>query len=129
MKNQSAIDQILDFLKEVKSLQDEGKNLKFINQWSYQQRESGRDIPYLSWGTKSAVLEESYLVPSPTNKQPHYKQLFTDVIEGRKHQPKYTLYVYETGTIEFCERQVVGNELIATDIISGVIVKRITLKN
>ena len=85
---------LVDFLYEVQELMNNGMTLKQLNKWSYEQREAGRDIPYLSWGTKRNDPKEAYLVPAPIKKQADYVEYF-NVTHPGQHLPIYSLYIFQ----------------------------------
>jgi len=95
------LDKVIAFVLKIQQLQQQGWTLKQINKWSYEQREAGEDVIYMSWGTKSKDPNESYLIASPIAKQKEYKKFFSEVAEGFLSFSKYQLYVYESGVIKF----------------------------
>lgn len=98
---QTTLDKVKAFVIKIHQLQQQGWTLKQINKWSYEQREAGEDVIYLSWGTKSKDPNESYLIASPVAKQKEYKEFFNEKAEGSIGLSKHQLYIYESGVIKF----------------------------
>lgn len=110
------IHQLKSMISEIRSMHEKGKSLKEIQQWSYDQRESGKQIPYLSNGTKSSNPSEAYVVATPTAKQKDLKKFFDITAPGSNILSKYSLYVYGDGKIEFIMKDKSTGSMVKTDI-------------
>ena len=74
-----------------------------ITKLTYTLRQKGEPIIYFAWGAKSNNPDESYLIPRPTKSEKEYYDFFTKTEPG-KTLPKYTLYIYENGKVEFTKK-------------------------
>lgn len=73
-KKRSAIENsLINYCKEIDVLINEGKTLREISIWSYNQRQSGRNVPYLAVYHKG---EDFVYVASPIKSQEDLKEFF-----------------------------------------------------
>lgn len=106
-------EELIQFALEIQNMLNSGKNLKEISQWSYQERESGRNIPYLSILNKSSdgkiILD---LAGNPISTQKELKKFWDEKVEGSV-LPKYKLFVNNEIGVEFTERFGKGDNIIS----------------
>mgnify|MGYP003430814919 CR=1 FL=1 len=101
----STLAKVQNIINKVSLLQKQGYSLQQISKRSYEMREAGEDMIYFGWGTKN-----EYLVANPVTKQKEYKEFFSQVAEGSKVFPKYSLYIYQD-KIEFTENVKVDGKI------------------
>jgi hypothetical protein len=90
---------LLTFAKEINTMLAEGKTLKELSQWSFEQRESGRKVPYLQQDQKDRQGNVLELTAYPTKKQKELREFFKTPETGKKYFPKYIFRVDGTGVI------------------------------
>ena len=93
-------------LTQIGTWLSEGKSINEIPKLTFEARERGEDMLYFGWGTKCKKLADAYLEPRPTSKQKEYKDFFAIPAEGKKSLPKYSLWIYGDGRIEFYEKKI-----------------------
>lgn len=94
--------ELIQYAVEIQNMLNSGKSLKEISQWSFQQRESGRNVPYLSILNKDekGILD---LAASPVSSQKELKSFFSTPVEGSTFE-KYKLFVNREDGVEFTEK-------------------------
>lgn len=94
---------LANFVVELRIMFDRGDSLEAISQWSYEQREGGRNVPYMAIHQKERGIGITRIGASPISKQKELKAFFEEVAPGMRILPKYTLHVDLTGVF-FLER-------------------------
>ena len=96
------LQEMINFANEIKAMIINGKSLKEISQYSFQQRESGRNVPYLAILNKDSdgILD---LSANPTSKQKELNAFFS-VEAPNSTLPKYTFFVNRVNGVKFQER-------------------------
>lgn len=97
---QKIFESVIEFTEEIQSLLFKGKTLKEISEWSYQQRESGRNVPYLSVLQTERKKDHLILRASPTKQQKDLYEFFNMPVDGKKALPKYVLEVTRVGDLK-----------------------------
>ena len=93
-------------------IRDSGKTLRQISQWSFEQRECGRNVPYMSINGKEKDGTVNHIVASPISSQKELKLFFSTPTEGStldKFQLQVTIENGESIVI-FTERLGKGKE-------------------
>lgn len=72
---QTSLSGLVELSKELNNLLEQGKTLSEISKYTYEQRESGRNIPYFSVLNKQGN-KVTAIVASPTAKQKELKEFF-----------------------------------------------------
>jgi len=93
---------IINYAKEIQALFEEGKSLKEISQYSFQQRENGRNIPYLAVLNKEGD-KITDLSASPISSQRELKAFFNQCAPDSTLS-KYNFYVNHINGVEFTEK-------------------------
>jgi len=99
------IKELISFCKEIDLRLQKGDSLQSIRKWSFEERESGRNIPYLAMG------DPSYLFAAPTREQRDLRHFFCIVGEGCRVVSKYVLEVGIIGQVQFRINYKVGKEI------------------
>ena len=96
------LQEMINFANEIKAMVENGKSLKEISQYSFQQRESGRNIPYLAILNKDniGILD---LSAKPTSNQKELNKFF-NIEAPNSTLPKYTFFVNRDNGVELQER-------------------------
>lgn len=84
--------EMIQFANEMKEMLENGKSLRQISQWSYEQRESGRNVPYMSINGKEKDGTVNHIVANPISSQKSFKAFFSTPTEGSTLD-KYKLQV------------------------------------
>jgi hypothetical protein len=115
MKTDLTIDDVarLDFERRMRQFAAEaadqlkqGKDLRQVSRWSYDRRESGEDVPYMSVLNRDPDGTVTCVYASPTAKQKKLKKFFDEKAPDSS-MPRYTLRaVAEDGhaIVEFTEK-------------------------
>ena len=74
--------EMINFALELKAMLESGKNLREISQWSFEQREYGRNIPYMSINGKEKDGTVNHIVANPIASQKELKKFFLTPTEG-----------------------------------------------
>ena len=69
--------QIIDFKNELQQLLNSGEDLRKLSQYSYAQRESGRNVPYMAITDKEKSGKVERIYAKPTNAQKELKAFFS----------------------------------------------------
>ncbi len=107
MNKTELIQELTIFANEMKAMLAVGKSLREICQWSYAQRESGRNIPYME---VSQTVKEGRgtkivgLWAAPTKKQTELRAFFEEVAPGLISLSRFKLTVYLEDGVIFQER-------------------------
>ena len=93
-------EELIGFAIELHILFTKGKSLREISQWSYRERELGRNVPYMSIAdTQNKIVTR--LWAQPTNKQKELKKFFDETVGISL--PRFTLSIDDTG-VHFREK-------------------------
>jgi hypothetical protein len=92
-------DDIISFCNELKAQWELTKDLRLVSQWTYEQREAGRNIPYMSIAQtekaeKGTACKVIGLWASPTVKQKALKTFFSKFAPNCDTLTQYTLRMY-----------------------------------
>lgn len=102
-------DLLLRYADEIEELLAAGKDLKDIRKWSYEEREKGRLVPYLS------SVTDDCLQAAATKKQKELYAFFNETAPGFKMITKYVFRVSMCG-VEFFTRGKVNGEHVTFDL-------------
>jgi len=84
-KEKQILNEMIEFKKELAKKLQEAGSLKAVRNWSFEQREAGRNVPYMSGDNYS-------LFASPTTTQKELKEFFA-IKAPNSVLPKYTLRI------------------------------------
>ena len=103
------LEELIKYKEEVQCLLDSGKDLREISQWSFAQRESGRNVPYLAISQTKTDKRKTIVVglfATPTIKQKELKVFFDELVPGMSVLTRWLLTINtdESPVIKLKER-------------------------
>jgi len=104
------LEELIKYKEELQCLLDSGKDLREISQWSFAQRESGRNVPYLAISQTIKTDKRKTIVvglfATPTIKQKELKVFFDELVPGMRVLTRWSLTINtdESPVIKLKER-------------------------
>lgn len=98
------LQELSDYTKELQKVYDETGDLRKVSQYSFEQRESGRNVPYMAITSKDMSGEVTCIMSSPTAAQKELKEFFSQPAPGFKKIPRYYIIFEMSGMWGFMER-------------------------
>ena len=111
VNDDAIIELMLEYCAELKAQWDLSKNLRTVCQWSFDQRESGRFIPYMSISQTEVKNKVVGLWAKPTNKQKELKKFFEQKLSDSV-LCRFTIRMYLDDGLVFTEKLGKGNKKV-----------------